>query len=90
MSSEPFQTLFLRLISYQLRQDSLASQTFSISVPVPMTNTGSDRRCSETNPTVCKHKQEQMQPFSKKHELMVQKSLINTNKSDVHMVWEEM
>ena len=31
----------------------------------------------ETEPTVCKHKQKQMQPSSNKHELMVQRSLIN-------------
>ena len=31
----------------------------------------------ETKPTVCKHKQKQMQPSSNKHKLMVQRSLIN-------------
>ena len=66
-SSKPFQTLFLRLIYCQLRQDSLHTSTNHILNTIleaykywKRTSTGSDRHCSET---VCKHKQKQMLLF---------------------------
>ena len=51
-------------------KDNLASRTLSISAAVLIT---SGLTC-ETKPTICKHRQKQMQPYLNRHEL-VQKSL---------------
>ena len=63
-------------------KDNLASQTLSISAAVLITYQAKGLAC-ETKPTICKHKQKQMQPSLNRHEL-VQRSL--TRYKHVHHV----
>ena len=94
--SGPFQTLFSRpyniLPICAFFKDRLVSQARPFPFPrqhrshirYKYWNRSAPRNrkslACETKPTVCKHKRKQMQPSSNKHELMVQRSLINKNK----------